>query len=97
MTKVKDDKAVTALADTLLLCAGAGLVSSSLMAMLAATDAFSQRLLNSVEQSTQLSTLQISSLAQSLAGMQTPRQATTRILRTRTETNGLPPGWPVVT
>jgi len=96
MSKVKDDDAVTALADTLLLCAGAGLVSSSLVAMLAATDAFSQRLLNSVEQSTRLSTLQISSLARSLAELQTPRPATTRILSTR-EDNRLPPGWPVVT
>ena len=100
MTKGENDSAgVAALADALLLCAGAGILSSGLATMMAASDAFAARLLSSTEHSAELSALQIRSLAACLADLRAAGQAaSSNAARSRTGTTViLPPGAPVVT
>ncbi|MBW8813068.1 MAG: hypothetical protein JF588_06545 [Caulobacterales bacterium] len=98
MTRLEvGDDATVQLGDLLLLCAGAGVMGTTLVAMVGASDALVTRLMNSVRHSNELSTVQIRNLAQSLAEMQAPRPLASSTTRVRETTSVLPSGAPVVT
>ncbi|WP_372784956.1 hypothetical protein [Phenylobacterium sp.] len=99
MTKAETDSSrLDVLAEALFLCAGAGLLSSGLTTLMAASDTFSARLASSAAHSAELSALQIRSLAACLADMRAAGQVSRTMTRTRSGTTVvMPPGAPVVT